>query len=123
MSFEAGSTFTLTAGADLSSEQYTFMKFTTNGVEQCNSGELSIGVLQNAPESGQAAVIKSTGISKVQVKDAITVGLPVMSDDEGEAITLTPGNDVYIQGIILETGADNIRASVLLTLNGGETNA
>lgn len=55
---------TFTASGDLSSYQYRFVKQTAdNTVAICGAGERILGILQNAPESGQAAVVRTGGMS------------------------------------------------------------
>lgn len=107
---------TFKTGADLSAKQYCFVKLDADGnVVACGANEVSIGILQNKPESGKAARIRLLGTSKLVMSEAC---------DEGEALTSTAAGlgevvdlaDEYAGAIALEAadGADEI-IEVLLT--------
>lgn len=78
------------AGADLSTHQFKFVKVSaTDTVTLCGANERGVGVLQNKPESGEAAQVMQLGVSKV-VSDgsgtAIAPGDPLISDASGRAV-------------------------------------
>lgn len=52
-----------TAAADLSAKQYCFVKYSADGlsVDVCGANEKSMGVLQNAPASGEPAEVALPG--------------------------------------------------------------
>lgn len=77
------------AGADLSAEQYTFMKRTTGrAVVQANAGEAAVGVLWNDPAAtGRVAVVVTGGRPHVYSSAIIANGAEIASTDEGEAVT------------------------------------
>ena len=56
-----GVIITLEAAEDLSAKQYNFVKLDANGkvviTAVATAGQIPIGVLQNAPESGEAAML------------------------------------------------------------------
>jgi hypothetical protein len=58
-----------TAGADLSTHQYKLVKFdsTNNSVILCGNAEKPIGVLMNAPASGDLAEVALQGGAKVKI--------------------------------------------------------
>jgi len=64
------------AAEDLSSDQYRFIVLNPAGKARRpdSADEVSYGILQNAPESGAAAVIRLDGISKLVVNAAVSVG-------------------------------------------------
>jgi hypothetical protein len=67
---------TFPAAEDLSDDQYKFVVLNSSGkVRRPDSAsEVAIGILQNAPESGEAAVVRVIGQSKVQANAAIGIG-------------------------------------------------
>jgi len=79
------------AGEDLTSYQWHFVYLSAdNTVKVCDSGnEDVIGILENKPESGQAAKVATVGMfSKLVLGETITVGqeLTSTSDGHGEAV-------------------------------------
>ena len=121
--FETGA---LTAGADLSSSQFLFVKMhtTANQVVACSAdAEVYLGVLQNKPASGSEARVMTTGVTKVVASAAIAVGDAVGTASNGKAKTIevVTGGDVgdYFGGVALEaaSAADEV-ISVLLGPSG-----
>ena len=100
-----GFTFTRVAGADLSSSQYYYVKLsTTNTVIACAAAtDVPIGILQNAPTSGQEAEIMGTGISKVSSNAALSIGNLIGTSSDGQADAKTAGSDTteYVVGVVL----------------------
>jgi hypothetical protein len=107
---------TLVAGADLSAIQYHFIALDADGkAVACGANGVSIGILQNTPESGEAVRVRVLGTSKLVMNEAI---------DEGEAITSTSTGagevvdlaDEYAGAIDLEAAiAQNDIVEVLIT--------
>ena len=107
---------TFKAGENLSAKQYYFIKLDANGdVVACGLNEVSIGILQNKPESGKAARIRMLGTGKLVMNEAC---------DEGEALTSTAAGrgevvdlaDEYAGAIALEAaGAIDEIIEVLIT--------
>ena len=77
---------TFKAAGDLSAKQYHFVKLDTDGkVEACGHNEVSVGILQNAPDAeDKAARVRLLGTSKLVMNEAV---------DEGEMITSTADGD------------------------------
>jgi hypothetical protein len=103
---------TLVAGADLSANQYYFVKINSSGLAVLCSGatDKPIGVLQNDPASGEEAVITVVGGSKVVAGASIDEGVLIGTASTGKADAKTPGTDTteYVVGtVILAAGADN----------------
>jgi len=109
---------TLVAGADLSAAQYKFVKLSSGQAVVCSAAtDIPVGVLQNAPLSGQEAEITVIGGSKIIGSASISVGAQVGTTTAGKAAALTPGTDTtkYIVGTILSApGADGEIGTALI---------
>lgn len=108
------------AAEDLSSDQYTFVVLTSSGVRRPDSEtETLYGILQNAPESGDAAVVRLIGISKLAVNAALSVGDFVKAEyvgasDAGKGKSAS-GALAYARAMVLEaSSAEDDMATVLL---------
>lgn len=90
------------AAADLSGKQYYFVKESAAGkVTVCAAAtDVPIGVLQNAPTSGQQARVMTLGVSKVSSDAALTLGLLIGTSADGQADAKAPGTDTteYVCG-------------------------
>jgi len=88
-----------TAGADLSSGvQFRYVKLNSSGnVVVCAAAtDIPIGILQNNPASGRAAVVMIQGVSKLVASAAIAVGAAVGTASTGKAVSLTfPTSSTY----------------------------
>ena len=128
---------TFEAAEDLSDDQYRFMILdsTSGKIRRPDSAsELSLGILQNAPESGGSAVIRVIGVSKLQTNAALAIGAFVKAEyvsaaDAGKGAAAT-NSEEYCRGQVLEaSGAEDDLCSVLLvpprpivTLGAGAAN-
>lgn len=84
------------AAADLSAEQYTFVKRGTGRtVVQAGAGEAAVGVLWNAPALDQAGTVVVGGRPNVYAGAAIADGAEITSDANGQAVTAV-STDVVI---------------------------
>lgn len=99
-------TVSLIAGADLSAAQYLFVKAdTTDGqVVLCGDGENAIGVLVNAPASGEAAVVAISGLQKVKVAAGGVTGGGIISCAASGLCTNSANGD-YSLGTALDDGS------------------
>jgi hypothetical protein len=88
-----GRTITLPANADLSANQYYFVKANSSGnAVVAAAGDLVAGVLQNKPAAaGRAAAIMIDGVTKVIAGGTITPGASVESDSSGKAVAANAG--------------------------------
>lgn len=108
----------LVAGADLSAatNQFRFVELTAaRTVNVCGAiTDRPIGVLQNRPSAGEAAVVCAVGVTKLQGDANLAVGDLVGTSADGQAAAVTPGTSttVYIAGQIIE---DNGAAGGLCT--------
>ena len=117
---QAQTNITLKAGADLSAKQYFFVKIDGDGdVVLAGNGENAIGVLQNAPASGEAANIAVAGVSKVIIGDTTSLdsGVVISSDANGKA-TLGVSTDFALAILIEDTTANDDVVSCLIQKTG-----
>jgi hypothetical protein len=114
---------TLVAGADLSAKQYTFVKVNSSGeaIAAAAATDIPIGVLQNAPTSGQEAEVLIVGGTKIVAGAAIADGAQIGTTSAGKAAALVAGTDTtkYVVGTLLtESAADgNIVTAVINCAN------
>lgn len=101
-----------TAGADLSTKQFYFVKISGATVVLCDTaGEKAFGVLQNAPKSGQAALVRVFGVTKVAVGASFSsAGSLVQSTTGGKADVATTGD--FPIGQMLTTAASGDYATM-----------
>lgn len=105
------------AAADLSTKQFLFVKQTSSGINVAGDGEVSCGVLQNAPAAGYACEVEGFGVTKVYASAAIAKGANIASDATGKAATAASGE--YVQGFALEAaGGDGELMTVFLRPQG-----
>jgi len=112
---------TFPAAEDLSDDQYKFVVLNSSGkVRRPDSAsEVAIGILQNAPESGEAAVVRVIGQSKVQANAAIGIGT-FIGPEYVSATDAGKGRDnsaalAYARAVMVEaTGAEDDLGSCLL---------
>jgi len=105
---------------DLSDDQYKFVVLTSTGVRRPDSEtEICLGILQNAPAAGEAAVVMEFGVSKLQMNAAIGVGSWVKAEYV-DAKDAGKGKDAsmalaYARAFVLEAAeAEDDLATVLL---------
>lgn len=105
----------MTAAADLSAKQFYLLKVAANGTVnlQTSAGGAILGVLQNKPESGQAADVSVSGVSKVLAGGTLAAGDPVQAHTDGTAIKALTG-DVSC-GTVLFGAASGEYATILLS--------
>jgi hypothetical protein len=114
---------TLVAGADLSALQYNFVKINSSGlaVACAAATDIPVGVLQNAPISGQEAELLIVGGTKIVAGAAIGEGAQIGTGSTGKAVALAAGTDTtkYVVGTLLtESAADgNIVTAVINCAN------
>jgi hypothetical protein len=93
-----------TADADLSSSQFKIVKKTSTGVALCSgTTDKPFGVLQNTPKSGEGALVRVFGPSKVVSGGSITQGANVGTT--AGAVAQTAVSTQYPVGIALAGAA------------------
>ena len=85
---------TLVANADLSGMQYTMQVMSAGNLTDLQSveGALTIGVLQNKPQSGEAGQVRIFGVSRVRAGNTIVQGQEFTSSVSGTATGVTSGD-------------------------------
>lgn len=119
-----GIDMTLEAAEDLSSYQYRFVvQATDTTVRLANAGtDVPLGVLQNAPASGAAAVVRVVGVSKLVMNAAVAVGARLKMEyvgaaDNGKGDAADTEGDQE-RGICVEaSGAEDDVGAILLIFN------
>ena len=114
------------AGEDLSSAQYKFVKLDNgDGTVKAVDGatDRPLGVLQNAPTSGQIAEVTIVGGTKVEAGGTASVGQPLFSSSAALGVTLafgTTGSAAYCVGTFIEDAASGaITSAVVDCANAG----
>ena len=95
MQFEKSFT---TGASSLATKQYYIVKQHTDGTAILSAAatDKHIGVLQNKPAVGAAALVRFLGTAKVIAGGTIGVGAWVTSDANGKAIATVTAGDVVI---------------------------
>jgi hypothetical protein len=109
---------TLEAGADLSTNQFHFVKLDADGqLSVATDGFAAVGVLLNDPSAaGRAAEVCIGGLTRVEAGGNITAGDPVASNATGEAIEA--GTDDVILGVAVTGGVDGEVISIIFQPRG-----
>jgi len=110
------------ASEDLSSYQFHFVVLQDNeSVRLMNAAtDTPIGVLQNAPESGETAEVMIAGISKLKMNDAVAVGALlkaeyVSTSDNGKGDAADTDGDIAMGDCVFASGAEDDIGSIRLT--------
>lgn len=84
--------------ADLDTKQYFIVKQHTDGtmILAAAATDKIVGVLQNKPKIGEAALVRWAGTTKVKAGGVIAVGAWVTSDANGNAVATTTDKDVVL---------------------------
>jgi hypothetical protein len=88
----------ITGSASLATKQYYIVKQDTDGtvILAGANGVGAVGVVQNKPAIGAAALVRFLGTSKVVSGGTIAVGAWVTSQAGGTAVATTTDHDVVI---------------------------
>ena len=113
----------LTAAADLSSKQYHFVVLasaTTVNVATAITNA-PIGILQNAPTSGQSAIVAVSGVSKVVADGTLAAGNFIGTSADAQADAISPGTDttVYMMGQCLGAASAGETTEMILNVTNG----
>ncbi len=109
----------LTAGADLSTKQFYFVKLNGSGNAVVCSGatDVPVGVLQNTPTSGQTAEVLVLGMTKISSDAGLSIGNLIGTSGDGQADAKTAGTDTteYVVGVMLTaTGAAGVIGTAMV---------
>lgn len=108
----------MTAENDLSAKQFYALELgtATDQVDVCDGAtDLVVGILQNKPTAGQAAAIRTHGISKCVAGGTIARGDRVGTTNAGKMVAKTADADLVV-GIALKAAASDEIFPVLLTI-------
>jgi hypothetical protein len=109
---------TLVAGADLSAKQYNFVKLNSSGqaVVVAAATDLPIGILQNAPTSGQEAEVLVAGGSKLVLGGTVAAAGVVSTSSAGAGVAIVHGTDTtkFALGQALTGGASGEIVTVVV---------
>jgi hypothetical protein len=109
---------TLVAGADLSALQYTFVKLNSSGqaIAVAAATDLPIGILQNAPTSGQEAEVLVAGGSKLVLGGTVAAAAVVGTSSAGAGVAIVHGTDTtkYALGQAVTGGASGEIVTVVV---------
>ena len=97
--------FSAKAGADLTAHQYTIMRLSaedTVSVASEAAHSLNVGVLMNNPNTGEAATVQFSGVTKVMAGAAIAQGLQFTTNGSGRAAGVSSGDLSIILGRVIE---------------------
>jgi len=112
------------ASEDMSTHQYRFVvQKNDTEVELMNAAtDIPIGVLQNAPEDGETAIVRVAGISKLVMNAAVAVEALlkaeyVSTSDNGKGDAADTEGDI-VRGLCIEaSGAEDDVGAILLCLH------
>lgn len=110
-------TLTFKAGSDMRGDQFKIVELTANAheVELSAVGDLPVGVVQNIPNSGEAATVALAGISKAIAGGAVAAGKKVSAAATGFATqTISGGIEIAVFGRALTTAASGGIFSLLI---------
>lgn len=116
------------AGADLSAaaNQYKIVKQDANGdIVLCSAvTDLPLGVLQNKPKLGEAAIVRVVGVTKIQADAALAIGaqLSTSADAQAKAASVAAGSTEYILARALEAAAAAGEVIAALLTHSGPQN-
>jgi hypothetical protein len=111
---------TFTASADLSAKQFHFVVLAS--ATQVNVAtaitNAPIGILQNAPTSGQQAIVRISGISKVVADGTLAAGNFIGTSADAQADAISPGTDttVYMTGQCVQAAAAGQTTTMILNI-------
>jgi hypothetical protein len=101
---------TLVAAADLSTKQYHFVKLDNTGKAAAIAAitDVPIGVLQNAPTSGQEAEVLVSGGTKLVAGELLTLPafLSVTSAGRADKVATTDTTQYVVAQALTASGAD-----------------
>jgi len=109
----------LTAGADLSSKQYHFVKLASaTTVDVCSAiTDRAIGILQNNPTSGNTATVTIFGISKIVADGTIAFNNVIGTSADSQADAIVPGTDTSVTTLGVAVTAASAGETFTMFLN------
>ena len=108
------------AAEDLSNDQYRIVVLDAGQVRRPNAmTDIGLGVLQNAPEAGQAATVRLIGVSKIRLGETVAENEWIKLEyvdaaDAGKGLDADLALDLAI-GRCLRGGAEDELGEILLS--------
>ncbi len=122
MSEVSGPNMTLTRVASGALPQYRFVRQIGNkDVVLCGSGQIVLGVVQNAPLDNDHATVAFGGVTKIQLSMSLGAAAPVMADANGFAQNATAivgvgsGSIGTVAGVLLQSATSGSIAEMLIS--------
>lgn len=108
---------TFRAGADLSTKQFHIVELTgQDTVNVCDAAtDKPLGILQNKPKVGEAAIVRVWGISKVVAGDVLTAGADYGTSAAGQAVAKVTAGDLVLGRVLEGTAAAGNLATVTVS--------
>jgi hypothetical protein len=111
---------TFTAAADLSAKQYHFVILASSSTVNVATAitNAPIGILQNNPTSGQQAIVRIAGLSKVVADGTLAAANFIGTSADAQADAISPGTDttVYMMGQCVEAAAAGETTTMILNV-------
>ena len=109
----------VTAGSDLSSNQFYLVKRSGGNLALCSTaGERPLGVLQDDPAaSGRAGLVRTAGLTKVEAGGTIAQDDLLTVDANGKAVAAGDTGG-YVWGVANEAGSSGEIISALIGMQG-----
>jgi hypothetical protein len=117
----SGETFSRQADVDLRTRQFEFVIVAAADGEialPAAAGNHSAGVLQNAPDIAQTAVVKPFGFTKVKLGATLSAGARIQTGGTGNSRAVAATTAGFEMGYILEAGVDGDIVPAVLTHAG-----
>lgn len=98
------------AGESMLTKQYYIVQLDASGNVEVAEGatDLILGVLQNKPDTGEAALYRFSGTSKVKAGGSIAIGDWVTTDSSGLAVATTTDGNIVIGRALEAADANDI---------------
>ena len=126
MAWESSQTcITLTSHADYTASQYRFVMVNSSGSAEVTAADgNAIGILQNNPDAGEAAVVAVAGVSKLYIgtTGSLVAGSIVASEAAGAGI-LTNASSAALAIALEDSTANGDIISVVVTGANGKVQA
>lgn len=105
------------AATDLTTHQFKAVEFTAYGVDLAPAESHDIGILQNDPDTDEAANVMISRVSKARAGAAFAKGADLMVGTSGKLIEATTGKPIVARALEA-AGADGDLVAVKLGYKG-----
>ena len=120
---DTGVDITLKASTAMTSKQFYFVVMSSSDGQVAlvdATTDVPLGILQTAPDSGQAAVVRILGHSKCIGGESITAGNIIGTGKDGKATVITPGTETttYPAGLCAKSTTTDSQVCEVILLGG-----